>query len=382
MWSQVDIFEMCIGDGNDLTDEDLAAADAAVDKLFSVFYDNPKLAKAVRNAAKKYDAAGMADKAMELRRTNVEDSPNNVAAMLSQMDIIYSCIDSNDVNDAAVDAEVDKLLHTFADQPTLPRRVYYIGNHYRKKDKYNRAIHFYQLVGEKWPKDDFALTSRVEIGKIHIQLGEDEAVTAVIDKMITDFNDHTRLPVAVFKIGEEYYYKAADGGADLNSKAEAKDYYRKAKGVWERIITESANTNAEVTKDAYYFIAVCLRRTGRYEEAIAYYQTVVDNWPNYKYAWSAQCLIGECFERLQESGVLPEAEAEPIIELAYKQVIENYPECSLAGHACLKLAEMELKKGRNLEAAVYYELFLTLAPSDPRVKSVKARLESLGGQSK
>ena len=184
-------------------------------------------------------------------------------------------------------------------------------------------------------------------------------------------------------LGEEYYYKATEAGADPNSKAEAKDYYRKAKGVWERIITEPADPNAEITKDAYYFTGVCFRRMGEWEEAVAYYQKVVDDWPNYKYAWSAQYLIGNCYEKLRDSGSLPESEAEPLIEQAYKLVIENHPECSLAGHACLKLAEMNLKKGRKIEAAGYYELFLATArPADPRVKSVKARLERLGGQSK
>jgi len=45
MWSQADIFELYIPDGNDLTAEDWAAADAAAAKLLSAFAGNPKLAK-------------------------------------------------------------------------------------------------------------------------------------------------------------------------------------------------------------------------------------------------------------------------------------------------------------------------------------------------
>jgi len=66
MWSQADIFELYIPDGNDLTDEDWAAADAAAAKLLSAFAGNPKLAKAVRRVGKVYNARGRPDKAMEV----------------------------------------------------------------------------------------------------------------------------------------------------------------------------------------------------------------------------------------------------------------------------------------------------------------------------
>ena len=100
---------------------------------------------------------------MELWQTNVDNSPNNVAALLSQMDIIYSHIDSNDVNDAVVDAAVDELITVFYGQSSLPQKVYYIGNRYRKKANYGRALYFYELVGAEWPQHNLALTTRVEI---------------------------------------------------------------------------------------------------------------------------------------------------------------------------------------------------------------------------
>ena len=109
MWSQVDMFAMYVGDGNDLTAEDWAVADVAVEKLLSVFAGNPKLAKAIRQVGKRYNAAGRSDKAVELWGMNVDNSPNNVDAMLSQMDLIYSYIEGNDVNDAIVDGEVDSV---------------------------------------------------------------------------------------------------------------------------------------------------------------------------------------------------------------------------------------------------------------------------------
>ena len=133
---------------------------------------------------------------------------------------------------------------------------------------------------------------------------------------------------------------------------------------------------------AWFYSGFAYKKMGNYAKTIEYYQEVVDRWPDYQYAWNAQCMIGECYEKLIRQGSLSQAEAEPLIEQAYKLVIENYRDSSLAGRACLKLAEMNLKKGKKLEAAGYYELFLTVAPKDSRVKGVKAKLGKLEGVTK
>ena len=119
---------------------------------------------------------------------------------------------------------------------------------------------------------------------------------------------------------------------------------------------------------------------GEYENAIEYYQTVVDNWPDYEHAWSAQYLIGSCYERLRSSGSLPESEANSKIEQAYEAVVEKYPDCSLVKPALQKLGWLNFKKGQLALAAEYWELFLEMAdPDDPCTKRVKDKLEELEG---
>jgi len=85
---------------------------ATSEKLLSAFAGNPKLAKAVRRVGKVYNARGRPDKAMEIWMTNVEDSPDSVDAMLSQMDIIYAAIDISGV----------RLERLQTDECRLPRR--------------------------------------------------------------------------------------------------------------------------------------------------------------------------------------------------------------------------------------------------------------------
>jgi tetratricopeptide (TPR) repeat protein len=129
---------------------------------------------------------------------------------------------------------------------------------------------------------------------------------------------------------------------------------------------------------AHYFAGVCCRKLGQYDNALAYYQTVVDSWPDYQFAWSAQYLIGICYENLIKSGVLTASEAGLKIEESYKAVAEKYPNSPLTANACMKLSDLNLKRGQLLEVCRYLELFLLNAhPSDPRIENAKARLEEL-----
>ncbi|NIT60466.1 MAG: tetratricopeptide repeat protein [Aliifodinibius sp.] len=134
-------------------------------------------------------------------------------------------------------------------------------------------------------------------------------------------------------------------------------------------------------RHAQYFTAVCYRRFGEYEKAITHYQKVVDNWPDYQYAWSAQYLIGSCYEKLKYYNSLPESEADPKIEEAYKAVVEKYPDSAMGPTASLKLGHLNLKRGQKIEAVQYFALFLATArPTDPRIESVEIQLEELKGE--
>jgi TolA-binding protein len=134
-------------------------------------------------------------------------------------------------------------------------------------------------------------------------------------------------------------------------------------------------------KHAQYFTAVCYRRFGEYEKAITNYQKVVDSWPDYQYAWSAQYLIGSCYEKLKYYNILPESEADPKIEQAYKAVVENYPDSAMVPSAYLKLGYLNLKRGQKIEAVEYFVLFLATARSnDPRIENVETLLEEFKGE--
>jgi pentatricopeptide repeat protein len=376
MRSQVEIVAALIRNPN----ADQIVVDAAFDKLLKVFSDQPTLPKEIRRIANIYNKAGKPEKAMELRAYNIENSPNNVNAMLSQLDIVYSYIDKGD--EAAVDVAVEKLLNVFSQQPTLPKNLHQIGNRYRKAGKYGRAIEFYQIVSDIWPDNISAILSQEAVAGINISLGDDNAVEAITDALIADHNDHPLLPKVVFRIGEEYY-KMAFEDANNCQRVKSKENINKAANIWEKIVAQWPQSQALDVKHAWNFLANCYRKKGDYKKAVECYQKMLDNWPNYRYAWSAQCLIAECYEKLRDSASTPPSEAEDKIEQAYQAVIEKYPNCSLVPHASFKLARLNMDRDQKVKAAMYLETFLETANTlDPRIEKVKAELEKLGGYNK
>jgi len=211
--------------------------------------------------------------------------------MWSQVEIVYSQI--RDGNDVAANAAFDKLMAAFSEQPTLPKEIYQVGDEYAKALNYDKAGALYQYVIANWPGTEYEMWARTGIVKLDIYFGNDANVQPALDQLIADFNDHPDSPEAVFVIGEEYFNMAF---VDPNNlwMIKSEEHLKKARDVWERIISQCPLSQSIGLQHAHYFTAVCYRLFGEYEKAITHFQKVVDNWPDYQYAWSAQCLIGEC----------------------------------------------------------------------------------------
>ena len=93
----------------------------------------------------------------------------------------------------------------------------------------------------------------------NIALGDDEAVQAIIDSLIADFNDHPDLPGTLFSLGEEYYKKAYRLENEGHYE-QAKEYFQKAIVALERIIREfPGSTHAGYSRP---LITDCLNRFG------------------------------------------------------------------------------------------------------------------------
>jgi len=187
-----------------------------------------------------------------------------------------------------------------------------------------------------------------------VNSSDDSAVPAAVEQLIADFTDEPNLPQALWQIGQQYYNNAVRyDRADFEEQAA--DYYRKAIALRERIIQEWPHSDL-VPKAHFTAAIIYSQELHEYEKGIQYFQKVVDNWPDYKYAYHAQYLIGSYYERLKKPKGIAQADAK--IEAAYKAVIEKYPDSPSAPHAARKLGNLYLNKERWADAAYYLQMFV------------------------
>jgi len=132
----------------------------------------------------------------------VANCRDSESALWAQADLIKSYLALKD--DPNAEAGIEKLVADFSDNPLISRAIHDTAYEHRKLEKYDRADQLDQFVIDNWPRHEQAMWAKMDMAKTNIALGDDAAVQAAIEDVIADFNDHPRLPWAVFVLGEEY----------------------------------------------------------------------------------------------------------------------------------------------------------------------------------
>lgn len=297
---------------------------------------------AQNSAESKLAMLGLSDVACcEIRLGNDSAAEQAIEALWSKynsteefvMNIISIMAEYSEVGQyAASEALYDRLVTEFPNDPSIPVSF---GNVNLANKYYAEAIKFYQAAlnqagdNKDGQLDAYAGMARMARVKIHMDVNDHQQVLADVDMLIADYSDNPRLPLSVFVIGEEYYNKAFRYEKE-GLEAEARDSFKKALIVWERIITQLPESQSIGLKHAYYSSADCHQRLGEYEKAIEYYRKIVASWPNYKYAWDVLFRVGRNYEDLKESGIISKSEADTKIKAAYEQLLKKYPDCKAA----------------------------------------------------
>jgi outer membrane protein assembly factor BamD (BamD/ComL family) len=336
------------------------AAKAGFDRLIADFAGNPELPAEIYKIEAQYWHMKRFDDVKRICEYIAQNHPNSDFAIKARASV--AAADLLLGNDEAAQAGIDAVIKNFAKDPELAETLWKLGNVSKDQGKYDLSRRLWQRTFETDPQGPLAMQAKAGVAEMDILLGNDEVVHVIIDGLIADFAENPELPEAVFKIGHKYYTQARVKGIESGGSPEKEDL-RKAIAVWERIIQELPAS--KTTPEAHYTAAVCYsQELGEYAKGIAYFQTIVDNWPQYKYAWHAQYFVGMYTERLKESGLMEAAEADPLIEKAYKAVVENYPHSESAPSAALELAEIYSDKSLFAESERYYEFYLDKEKSE------------------
>ncbi len=302
---------------------------AAIDTLTIDFSGHPDLPEALYHIAKGYKGVDKYGKADDLYQYIMEQYPDSLYGPKTRLHVekneIRFSIDAGDYNQAQEATE--KLAADFYADSSLPAKLYRIARRYEAQGKHEKAKSIYQQIIQQHPDSVYVGRALLDIPKSEILCfiddANDTAAQEALDSFIADFNSHPYLSNAVFRIAEQYYNKAR-----LNQNegiaVEAEAYYQKAIAVLKRVITEFPVSG--IIPRVYCSLALTYHDLAQYEKAIEYCKRAVANWPHYEFAWYAQFMIADCYEKLERSGRISTADAAAKIHQACEKLLTDYPE--------------------------------------------------------
>lgn len=321
--SQSNIVKMYISIGDEPN------ATAHFDNLISKFGEDEGIAAAVENVAQEYLEFGSTQKAYEKFKYIIEHWPGSGRAVWAKTGMVMSRIRAMDFEEA--EAELWELLDKYSMDKELPAGMHEIVEEYRNVGAYDTGRELFGWLLENWQQGDKTMLElQVGVALQSIRLRELDKAAAAVDKLIADYNDNPNLAKGLFQIAEEYYM---EGFRHENQGlvAESKYYFAQAVNVWEKIIADMPESEYAAEGSLHCGDACCI--LGEYDQALWLYQHLVDNWPQHKYAPHAQFLVAHTCQDLINRGIMPEAEAMPLIRQAYDRILADYADSEMAERA-------------------------------------------------
>jgi tetratricopeptide (TPR) repeat protein len=303
-----------------LTLNNAAGAESAYQELLTKFSGHADMPDAIYTVGEIYTDLDP-QKSLELYQEVVDKWPDSQEAVMAQMGVVRINIELK--NEAAAQSAYQKLITQYSAYEGLPGAIVMLADCYLNPEPVNpqRAIEMFQHVLKNWPGSDQVMWAQGGVAVSYAALGNYTEADAAQDNLLTDFANSPDLPEIFLEIGSAYYREAryrAIGGDTESEKAS----YRNAISVWERLLQEFPDS--EAVSHAYYFSARCYESIGEYEDAIRYYQKVVDDWPDEVRSPSLLYRITNLYEKLEKSGQISTMDASIEIRQACKKLLEDY----------------------------------------------------------
>jgi outer membrane protein assembly factor BamD (BamD/ComL family) len=342
-----------------------SAAEAAIDALLTNFAEHKEIPNVISQVAQTYhdklrqgvkqqEPAYYAAMIKRLYGHILTHQPDSERAMWAQRGIAFAEIHLGDY--AAADAAIETLLADYPDHKDLAQALYFLGNDFHRMKQYAKARTYYQYICDQWPQTDQAIMAESGVIRCNLRLNQVEDINTAITLLTEKYQDHPILDHVILEIGEEYLRIAK--ALDKQGQVEAVDFYSQALSLFEKIIREMPDS--QYLPHAHYMGGGCLVKLMQFAQGVGYFQKVVDNWPDFKFAGSAQLLVG-CYTRvMRDRGDIPAEQADPLIQIAFENVIDRY-KVSSTPHiyelALKRLGQLHMKHDHWQEAVMYFETF-------------------------
>jgi len=271
-----------------------------------------------------------------------------------------------DGNEVGVEAAVKEIISRFSHHPLLSKELLTLADNLSTAKGHFSQIagELYEYISSKFPRSEEDMLSQAGLISLAVLDGRIADAQTAVEGLPNDGNP--ALQLALYRISTAFYNKGfglfyAQGG----SKDEAKRLLMNAAEICNGILDMNARSEAAA------MACFCLgyihgSLLEDYEKGLEYWQHYVQSWPQSKDASYAQYQIAKLcrYRAVPKNEQVVLEEEYTIIERAYRQVLERYPDSDAAAWALLDLArENSWKWGRWWRrAAQYYEEYLVRFP--------------------
>jgi len=320
--------------------DDYAAAKKALDKLVTDFAANPDLPETLYWIAEDFRWANQYETAKSTYLHIIENYPACSYASGARLGFsvanICSLISLGQIEEAQ--AATEKMKTEFAGCPDLPDVLYSIALRLEWSNNYEQAKAAYEQVPQQSSEGTSKGDTQLHIARMNvcslIASEQFQAAQSALNDLIADFNDHPDIVETVLTVGEEYAEKAYQY-EDRGDTEKTREYAQRAIEVWEKIITDFPP--CDLTAQAYYAAGASYKTLGEFDKAIQYCTKILDELPDFRSAWQAQFLIALCYEQLEASGQISQADAAAQInQVCQKLAGYPAPQARIAARSLLK----------------------------------------------
>jgi tetratricopeptide (TPR) repeat protein len=390
-----------------------SAVVAAIDKLMSDFAGDAGLADAVYWISKEYEWK----KGTTINRVGWYDTPNSVYQKIMQEfgDTPYGGEAQWDQkrlahrmkifklmqepNQNATEAAIEAMATDLKGRPELASELYWVACGYEEHpDKMSQAKQIYERVVKDCPGTDEAGRAALDIRRRILcdvlDSGDINSAYTLLDNFIADFKQNYYAGDCLGRVVIGCYKRSVEL-REQKQPEKAMRYREVSANIWQKLPKANLQWGAD-TAYLYLYVGANYLELRRWEDVIENFQKLIEDYPDFEHACSAQTAMSYCYEKLRDSGGLPKEGVNPILEDTYKAILTNYPGCYATKEVSYRMAGLMLEKGDKTSASTYYKMFLQAAnseserlstiykgkkpPPDRRIETVQAKLIELAAK--
>ena len=221
-------------------------------------------------------------------------------------------------------ATIAKLKQNYAGYYYLPGQLYYIARAY---SGYSYQDQSRALCDEVINMGEGKYATHSNMYKyclyIHSRLEANDLAGAkqLFSQFRTKYANSLYLEEGILDLAGEFYRKGLRTEGDSS-----RDYLREVIAICQ---TEKP-TEADFKIQSFTMLGQSYFRLGDFAKSAYYCQKLVDEYPDSRFVWHAQFMVGYAYENMQQTGAMSEQEAAGRIRTAYQNLLEKYPNCKSA----------------------------------------------------